>query len=134
MRHLKKSRKLSRIRKQRQALLKTMLGDFFLREKIKTTEAKAKELRKKAEKIIARSRKMSEKPGGVNLARLRFLRFQLPRSVKPETLKKIARMFPNRQSGFTRIVKIGQRRSDGAKMAVIELVKEGTYAGKTPQS
>lgn len=130
MKHLKKGRKLSRTRKQRKALLKVMLGDFILRERIKTTEAKAKELKEKAEKIISLAKKILAEAKGDNISQVKFVRSQLPRSIKAETLKKIAERFSNRKGGYAKIVKIGQRRSDGAKMAIIELIKEKTYAGK----
>lgn len=130
MKHLKRGRKLSRTRKQRKALLKTMLGNFILQERIKTTEAKAKELKEKVEKIISRAKKILAGPKGADLSQVKFLRSQLSRSIEAETLKKIAQRFSGRKGGYTRIVKIGQRRSDGAKMAVIELIKEETHAGK----
>jgi len=130
MKHLKRGRKLSRTRKQRKALLKTMLGNFILQKRIKTTEAKAKELKEKVEKIISRAKKILAGPKGADLSQVKFLRSQLPRSIKAETLKKIAQRFSGRKGGYTRVVKIGQRRSDGAKMAIIELIKEETHAGK----
>jgi len=130
MKHLKRGRKLSRTRKQRKALLKTMLGNFILQKRIKTTEAKAKELKEKVEKIISRAKKILAGPKGADLSQVKFLRSQLPRSIEAETLKKIAQRFSGRKGGYTRVVKIGQRRSDGAKMAIIELIKEETHAGK----
>lgn len=115
---------MSRVKKQREALLKTMLGSLILRKRIKTTEAKAKELKEKVERIIGQSGKISAGLKSANLSQMRFLRSQLPRNVKAETLKKIAQRFSDRRGGYARVTKIGQRRSDGAKMAIIELIKE----------
>ncbi len=123
MKHRKYGRKFGRVKKQREAMLRTMLGSFLARERMKTTEAKAKELKVLTEKIIGAAKKISGPGGKKNPAKIKLLKSRLPRNVKTETLEKIAEKFTNRQSGFTRVIKLGQRRSDGAKMAVIELVK-----------
>ena len=116
MRKLKKGRKLSRKRDQRKALIKSILNSFFIYGKIKTTEAKAKEISRFAEKIITKA-----KNGGV------FQRRFLARSFGPKTVKKIieeiAPKYKERKGGYLRIIKLGPRQSDGAKMAIIELIK-----------
>ncbi len=111
----KKGRKLSRKRNQRRALLKTVVSALFLREKIKTTEAKAKEVSGFAEKSITRA-KISD------LSSRRLLaRYFSPKIVK-KLINEIGPKYKERKGGYTRIIKLGPRKSDGAKMAIIEFV------------
>jgi large subunit ribosomal protein L17 len=115
MRHLKKGRKFGRERDQRQALMKSLASSFFMLGRIKTTEAKAKELRPYAEKLITRAKKGK-----------RVDRQILQRTLSHEVVKKLlnhASAFTGRNGGYTRIVKLGSRKSDSARMAIIELVK-----------
>ncbi len=116
MRKKNKGRKLSRLKNQRVAVLRTLATSLFLHEKIETTEAKAKELRIVAEKMITRARENS-------LANRRVL----AKEINPEILKKlmadIAPRYATRPGGYTRIIKLGPRKSDSARMAIIELVK-----------
>ncbi len=115
MRKRKKGRKLSRKRDQRRALLKSLARSLILHEKIKTTEAKAKELRPFIEKFITRAKQDS-----VHTRRI------LARTFEPSIVKKlveeIAPRYKERQGGYTRIIKLEPRRRDSAKMAIIELV------------
>ena len=110
-----KGRKLGRTKDQRQALFKGLSANLFIKEKIKTTESKAKELRPLAEKLISRAKK------GDLSARRNLLRF-LPERVVKKLIADIALRYKARPGGYTRIVKLGPRKSDGAKMAIIELV------------
>lgn len=116
MRKLNKGRKFSRKVGPRKMLLRVLVNNFLLQERITTTEAKAKTLRSIAEKMITRAKK-------VNLANRRLL----ARELTPENTKKIidsiAPRYKERQGGYTRIMKLGPRNSDGAHMAIIELVK-----------
>jgi large subunit ribosomal protein L17 len=116
MRKRKKGRKLSRKRDQRRALLKSLLRELFLREKIVTTLAKAKEIRPLAEKIITRAKKE-------DLATIRYLRRKFSSQVVKKLVKEIGPRYRERPGGYTRILKLGQRESDGAEMAQIELIK-----------
>lgn len=115
---------MSRIKKQREALMKIMLGDLLMKEKITTTEAKAKELKSLAEKNINKAKKMlsGDKKEMSKIARELF--GKLPRHVKLSKMKELASRFAAKNSGYLRIFKKGPRRSDGARMAVIEFVKE----------
>lgn len=116
MRKLKKGRKFSRERGQRKALIKSLTSAFILKEKIRTTEAKAKELRIFLEKYINRAKDK-------DLTTKRFLaKFFSPLLVKKLT-EEIGPRYKERKGGYTRILKLGQRKSDGTKMAIIELVK-----------
>ena len=117
MKKQKKGRKFSRKRDQRFALLRSLATALILKEKIKTTEAKAKELRSFAEKQITLAKKE-------NLISARRL---LARNFSEKTVKKmvdeISPRYKTRSGGYTKIIKLGPRKTDGAKMAVIELVK-----------
>lgn len=121
MNHLGRSRKFSRVKKQRLALLKTLLGSFIIKEKITTTEAKAKEIKPMVDKIITKIKKIS-KDETKKVAVLRDLRTQLPLIAVKKLSGEFSAKFSARTSGYTRIIKMGQRKSDGAEMAVIEFV------------
>jgi large subunit ribosomal protein L17 len=116
MRKRNKGRILSRNKNQRKALLKSLMSGLFLHERIETTEAKAKELRVIAEKAITRARNNTV-----------FSRRVLARGLAPQIVKKlvdeIAPKYKDRNGGYTRIIRLGARKSDSAKMVIIELVK-----------
>lgn len=121
MKHLVKGRKFSRVKKQRTALFKTLIGSFIMKEKITTTEAKAKEIKPMVDKIITKLKKIS-KDETKKVAVLRDIRKELPLMAVKKLSGEFAQKFATRTSGYTRIIKIGQRKSDGASMAVIEFV------------
>ena len=116
MRKRKKGRKLSLKKDQRKALLRSLAEALFIKEKIKTTEAKAKEVSIFVEKIITGAKKK-------NLSSVR----ELARFFSGKLVKKIATdivlRYEKRNGGYTRIIRLGPRKSDGAKMAIIELVR-----------
>lgn len=114
MRHLRKGRKFGREAGQRAALLKTMTGSLFIHGRIRTTEAKAKELRPYAEKFVTRARRAA-------LADRRALAGAFPAAAVRSALRVGERM-KGRPGGYTRIIKLGRRRSDGSRMAIIEFV------------
>lgn len=116
MRKRKKGRKLSRKRDQRNALLKSLASAVILKERIKTTEAKAKEVSVYVEKFITTAKK------GDLASRRRLSQFFSPKIVK-KLMDEIAPRYEKRSGGYTRVIKLGQRKSDGAKIAFIELVK-----------
>jgi len=116
MRKRKKGRKLSRKRNQRKSLHMSLAREFFLKEKIKTTEAKAKEVAPFIEKQITQAKK-----GGLHSRRL-LARFFSPKLVK-KIFEEIAPRHKERKGGYTRTIKLGPRKSNGAKMAIVELVK-----------
>lgn len=115
MRKRNKGRILSRPKSQRNALLKSQASSLFLHGKITTTEAKAKELRPLAEKFITRASDNS-------LANRRMLASAMAPQVVKKLMDEIAPKYVGRNGGYTRIIKLGRRKSDGAKMAIIELV------------
>jgi len=116
MKHQKKGRKLKRERDQRKALIKNLAENLILKERIKTTEAKAKELKKFIEKKITKAKKQ-------DLASYRHLRRFFSEKACQKLVKEIAPLLKERSGGYTRIVKLGERRGDNAKMALIEIIK-----------
>lgn len=116
MRHHNKIKKLSRTRKVRRALLRTLAVSFLRDRKIKTTETKAKTLRPFVERLITRARR-----DGTATRRLLYTRLGNVPSVE-RLCKTIAPNYKTRSGGYTRIIKAGIRRSDGARMAIIQLV------------
>ena len=116
MRKRKKGRKLSRKRDQRKALLKTLAVSLISKERIKTTEAKAKELAGFIEKKISRA-----KEGSLHSRRV-LARF-FPKKVVKKLIEEIAPRYKERKGGYTRIIRWGPKKSNGAKMAIIELIK-----------
>ena len=116
MKKRKIGRRLSRKKDQRKALLRSLARELFLREKIKTTEAKAKEISSFAEKQISRAKNGS-------LSDQRFLAKNFSPKVVKKLISEIGPRHKERKGGYTRIIKLGPRKSDGAKMAIIELIK-----------
>ena len=121
MNHLAKGRKFSRVKKLRTALFKTLLGSLVMKEKITTTEAKAKEIKPMVDKIITKVKKMSLDETK-RVAIIREIRKELPLMAVKKLSGEFAKKFSGRSSGHTRIIKLMQRKSDGARMAVIEFV------------
>lgn len=121
MKHRATGRKLGRIKKQRVALLKTLLGSLIVKEKITTTEAKAKEIKPKIDRIISKAKKMRADETR-KVAVVREISKYLPAMAVKKLSGEFLERFESRQSGYTRIIKLVPRKSDGAKMAVIEFV------------
>ncbi len=115
MRHLRKGRKFGRVRKVRKAFLRNLEVHLVLKGKIKTTLARAKELRPRVEKHVTFAKNNS-------LAHRRQLIRKLPPKAVERLMSEIAPRFQNRAGGYTRIIRMPARKSDGAKMAVIEFV------------
>lgn len=131
MRHLRKGRKFNRTSSHRHALLRSLAMELFEHKKISTTQAKAKELRPYAEKLISKAKNalMREKQGllvegqKIDIHNRRIVAKHITRKeVLQELFDTIAPMVEERPGGFTRIIKTGFRRGDGADTAIIELV------------
>ena len=118
MRHRMAQRKLGRVTPHRIALLRNLATALFERERIQTTLAKAKELRPFAERLITVSRREGDRLH----ARRLVLRDIKDATVVRKLFDTIGARYMDRPGGYTRIVKLGARRSDGAEMAIIELV------------
>jgi large subunit ribosomal protein L17 len=117
MRHHNTNRKFGRDKNQRKALLSSLALNLIVREKIKTTEAKAKELKPFIEKILTRAKKGDLATRRLIIAKL----MNREREVK-KLFDTLAPKYEDRKGGYTRILKLGARKSDGAKMAYIEFV------------
>jgi len=116
MRHRKSGRQLSRNSAHRWALMRNMITSLLREEKIKTTDPKAKELRRWADRVITLG-----KQGSLH-ARRQVLSIVQDKTVVRKLFDTIAPRFKDRPGGYTRIIKLGLRRGDAAQMAVIELV------------
>ena len=125
MRHLKAGRKFGRTSAHRKALFRNMVTALIERERIRTTLAKAKELRGKVEKTITLGKK------GTLHARRHALRLVADRDSLKKIFGPLAERYANRPGGYTRIIKLGHRHGDDAPMVFIELVdREGEAVSK----
>ncbi|MCR4306625.1 MAG: 50S ribosomal protein L17 [Candidatus Yonathbacteria bacterium] len=116
MRHHNANRKFGRTRDERRALMKSLALALVKHEKIKTTEAKAKELRPFIEKMVTRARR-----GDQAAQRLLVARLGSPSGAK-KLIDEIGPRYKERNGGYTRIVKLPARASDASSMAIIEFV------------
>ena len=114
MRHRAKGRQLSRTSSHKRALLNNMAASLFAHERITTTEAKAKELRPFAERLITLARR-----GDLHARRLVERRIK-NRDTLAKLFREIGPRFAARPGGYTRILKLGHREGDGADIARIE--------------
>jgi large subunit ribosomal protein L17 len=149
MRHKNSGRKFDRNTSSRRAMLRNLTANLILHEKIETTDAKAKELRRVAERLITKARRLgdvaytaqgelSPADKARRLAAARHIAAYIPRfGVRVETgggetrvdlvekvLLDLAKRYAKRAGGYTRIVKFGPRRGDGAPISLIELVAD----------
>ena len=132
MKHRVTGRKLGRSLGQRNALRRTLMTQLFDRERIKTTEAKAKFIRSEAEKVITLAKHGLAASAGeaepdkiklVHARRLVLARLNDPKVVA-KLFETIAPRYEKRAGGYTRILKVTGRLGDAADMVVLELVEE----------
>jgi len=116
MRHRKKGKQLRRTSEQKLALLRSLSKALIERGAIETTEAKAKELRPFVEKLITRAKT------GTLHGRRQASRHVAHRETMDKLFQDVAPRFSTRKGGYTRILKTGHRKGDGAEMARIELI------------
>src|SRR5262245_8391683 len=116
MRHLKSGRQLSRNSSHRWALMRNLITALLREEKIQTTDPKAKELRRWADRVISLAKR------GDLHARRQVLSIIWDKGVVRKLFDTIGPRFKDRPGGYTRIIKLGLRHGDAAQMAVIELV------------
>jgi large subunit ribosomal protein L17 len=124
MRHRKAGRQLRRTSEQRLALLRNLAISLIENGALETTEAKAKELRPFVERLITKG-----KAGTLHARRL-AARHVHKRAAADKLFQDVAPTFATRQGGYTRILKTGFRKGDGAEMARIELIGSTTDAAK----
>jgi len=117
MKHRVAGRKLNRSKDHRKALFRNLVTELFRHERIKTTEAKAKAVRSKAEKLITMARR-----GDLHSRRLTAAYLTDPK-VAWKLFHEIAPRYADRPGGYTRILKLGRRQGDGAEMVILELVE-----------
>jgi large subunit ribosomal protein L17 len=102
-------------------LIKTLLGSLILHERMTTTEAKAKEVKDYIDQIIGKA-KVARTDAVRRVAMIRELKKKLPQVAVEKLVSDFGTRFDSRQSGYTRIVKLDARKSDSARMAIIEFV------------
>ena len=126
MRHRVGYRKLGRITPHRIALLRNLATALFERERIQTTLAKAKELRPFAEKLIT----LAKREDGRLHARRLVLRDIKDQVIVKKLFDSLGARYATRPGGYTRILRLGPRRGDGAEMAIVELLGSEYQPGK----
>lgn len=109
-------RKLGRPTDHRNLMLRNLVTSLLKNGRIETTETRAKETRKLAEKMITLAKR------GDLHARRQVLAYVLDESVVKNLFDEIAHKYQEKNGGYTRILKLGPRRGDGAPMAILELV------------
>ena len=157
MRHGNSGRKFDRNSSSRRAMLRNLAANLILHERIETTDAKAKELRRVAERLITKARRLgavaytpqtelSADDRARRLAASRAIAAYVPRfgvrvdgegskrvDLVEKVLVELAKRYAERAGGYTRIVKFGPRRGDNAPISLIELVEEGVpHASDAP--
>ena len=128
MRHHKKGRKLNRNSPHRKAMFRNMVTSLFRHERIETTDAKAKELRRFAEKLITLGKR------GDLHARRQAYAWIRDREVLSKLFSDLGERYRGRQGGYTRVVKLGMRRGDHAPISIIELVSEAKTVSETDEA
>lgn len=148
MRHKNSGRQFSRNSSHRRAMLRSLTANLIAHERIETTDAKAKELRRVAERVITKARRLGEvaftphdklsladrarrhaaqKEVAKFLQRFATIDDGVEDARKIDLIEKVfvdlAKRYKNRAGGYTRIIKVGNRRGDNAPISIIELVE-----------
>src|ERR1700730_6101060 len=126
MRHMNQGRKLNRTSAHRKALFRNLVLALVKRERIRTTDAKAKELRGVADRMVTLG-----KPGDLAARRLAF-KFMQSRDAVKKVFEEIAPRFKDRKGGYTRVIKFGFRRGDAAPLSIIEFTDVSAPSGRIP--
>ncbi len=112
----KKGKKLDRKKGPREMMMRNLASSILMYEKVKTTEAKAKIVRPLVERMITMART------GSLTSRRTLLKVLLQKEAVKKALDVLGVRYKERNGGYTRIIKLGQRQGDGAEMVQIELV------------
>ena len=119
-------RKLGRTSDQRKAMLRDLATSLIVSERVETTEARAKELRSVVEKLITLGKKgdlASRRQAAKTLRNVEILNEdETVQTALQKLFGEVAERYTERQGGYTRILKVGPRRGDGAESVIIELV------------
>jgi large subunit ribosomal protein L17 len=124
MRHQKAGRKLGRNSSHRKAMFKNMVTSLFIHQQLETTDAKAKEVRSIAEKMITLAKR------GDLHARRQALAYIMDKKVTHRLFDEIQGNYHDRQGGYIRIIKKGIRNGDGAPTSIIQLIHSDKEAKK----
>ncbi len=125
MRHQIAGKRLNRSTGARNALRRNLIKQLFEHERIKTTKAKAAAVRGDAEKLITLARNSIEAEDAKKVHARRLAAARLGgNKMLPKLFDDIAPRFVNRNGGYTRVLKLGPRKGDGAEMVLLELVEE----------
>ena len=117
MRHQKQRNKLSRDSAHRRALMRNLCRDMIEHERIKTSQAKAKAVKPKVEKLITLAKR-----GDLHARRQALSELGQDKFLVHKLFEEVAPRYAERPGGYTRIVKLGPRRSDSTEMVFLELV------------
>ena len=126
MRHRIFGRRLNKSGSHRKALRRNLINDLFTYERINTTEAKARAIRGEAERVISiakRSQRIGDQIAQVHARRIIMRRLN-NKKVVDKVVQEIAPRYENRSGGYTRILKVGARHGDAARIVVLELVED----------
>jgi large subunit ribosomal protein L17 len=122
MRHRVAGKKLGRSSGHRKALRKNLIGQLFLHSRIQTTEAKARAIRPEAEKLITLAKRgLADEQYEVHARRLAVARLGDQQAVKA-LFNEVAPEYEERPGGYTRMLRLGPRKGDGAEIVLLELV------------
>ncbi len=127
MRHLKAYRKLNRTSSHRSLMLRNLVTSLLEHERVETTVMKAKEVRRIAERMITLGKQ------GTLHARRRAASILMKKAVVKKLFDEIAPRYTDRDGGYTRILRVGYRKGDGAPLAFLELVTEEAAKKKKPK-
>ncbi|MEA3323374.1 MAG: 50S ribosomal protein L17 [Patescibacteria group bacterium] len=129
MKHRKTGRQFGRVRSQRKALMNSLLSSLLIHGRIETTEAKAKEMKSAIDKIITKAKRAN----GEKMEIVRKVEGELSKEAV-QVLVNNMNKFDSRDSGYTRVIKLSPRRSDSARMAIIELVDFSVRSKETAKT
>ncbi len=124
MRHLKKGKRLGRDREHREAMFANLVVSLFQNERIKTTVVKAKELRRRSERLITRAKDPTLHNKRIVLSKIK------DRDAVAKLFDDIAPRYKNVPGGYTRIIRLGRRQGDGAELSYVEFVETESSAKK----
>jgi large subunit ribosomal protein L17 len=122
MRHQITGRTLGRDSGHRKAVFRNLIKQLYTHERIVTTEAKARSIRSDAEKLITKAKRGLAEDGNRVHAQRQVVAYLNDKTIAKKVFDDLAPRYVDRPGGYTRMVKLGKRRGDGADMVILELV------------